>query len=127
MIKVLLALSSRDHNDELNIVAEIMDRNLHHPARRIWPERITTLCPADILAKILVETSRSVGLSAIYRELLSFDGVELYFESGEWNGASFGSLAYRFDDGIPIGFQGPRPMCSSSCPRTTRAHWARRS
>lgn len=107
VIKVLLALSSRDHNDELNIVAEIMDRNLHHPARRIWPERITTLCPADILAKILVETSRSVGLSAIYRELLSFDGVELYFESGEWNGASFGSLAYRFDDGIPIGFQAP--------------------
>jgi hypothetical protein len=102
------ALSSRRKpTGDLNIVAEIMDPHLHHPARRIWPERITTLCPSDILAKILVETSRSVGLSAIYREILSFDGSELYFEQGAWGDAPFGSLGYRFEDGIPIGFQAP--------------------
>lgn len=104
----LAALSSRwSQRRDLNIVAEIMDPGLHHPARRIWPEQITTLCPSVILAKILVETSRSVGLSAIYREILSFDGSELYFEQGDWNDATFGSLAYRFEDGIPIGFKAP--------------------
>jgi len=104
VFKVLLALSTlRESN--MNIVAEVMGSTLHGPAREIWPGRITTLCPADILAKILVETSRSIGLSAVYSQILSFEGSELYFYEADWNGATFGAIAYHFPDGVPIGLR----------------------
>ncbi len=102
VFKVLLALSTHDDAD-INIVAEIMGSTLHGSAREIWPGRITTLCPTDILAKILLETSRSIGLSAVYSEILSFHGSELYFHRAEWAGATFGSIGYHFADGVPIG------------------------
>ena len=57
----------------------------------------------EILAKIIVQTSRSVGLSVVYGEILSFDGCEMYFHEAEWDDISFGEAQYRFPDGVPMG------------------------
>ncbi len=105
VFKVLLALSAQSAGRTLNIVAEVLDPAFKAPARRIDPQHITPVCPAEIVAKILVETSRSVGLSAVYRALLSFEDKELYFTEGSWGGKTFGQVAFHFDDALPSGLR----------------------
>jgi hypothetical protein len=104
LIKTVLALiASRPEDVELNVVAEIFfDRN-REIIQDISPDEITTVDTNEILAKILVQTSRSVGLSVVYSEVLSFDGCELYFYEAAWGGNKFGDICYNFPDGIPMG------------------------
>ena len=59
----------------------------------------------DILAKLMVQTSRSVGLSVVYSEILSFDGCEMYFHQAPWKGVRFQELGFRFPDGVPMGIR----------------------
>ena len=54
---------------------------------------------------MLVQTSRSIGLSVVYNEILSFDGCEMYFYDTEWGNCTFGETGYRFPDGVPIGIR----------------------
>ena len=106
VIKTALALvASRPEDLRLNIVAEIFaDRN-RKIIEGISEEEITTVDTNEILAKILVQTSRSVGLSVVYSEILSFDGCEMYFHEDDWGDIAFGQLGYRFPDGIPMGLK----------------------
>ena len=106
VIKTVLALvASRPEDTRLNIVAEIFaDRN-RQIVEDISPEEVTTVDTGEILAKILVQTSRSVGLSVVYNEILSFDGCEMYFHAADWGDQTFGNLAYRFPDGVPMGIK----------------------
>ncbi len=99
---ILAAVASLDDDSDVPIVAEIyLDRN------RAIVEDVSSVAVTvdtdEILAKILVQTSRSVGLSVVYGEILSFDGCEMYFHEAEWGDIAFGKLAYRFPDGIPMG------------------------
>jgi hypothetical protein len=104
VIKTLLAVvSTRPPDIRLNIVAEILSPRLLDLARVIAPDEITILDGSTILAKILVQTSRSIGLSVVYNEILSFRGSEMYFFSGDWGGLAFGSLGRHFPDGVPMG------------------------
>ena len=107
VIKTILAAvasmsEESDEEEEVPIVAEVfLDRN-----RKIVEEISNVAVTVDtdeILAKILVQTSRSVGLSVVYGEILSFDGCEMYFHEDDWGQINFGDLAYRFPDGIPMG------------------------
>src|SRR5690606_11279295 len=66
---------------------------------------VVTVDADDILSKILVQTSRRVGLSVVYSEILSFDGCEMYFHEADWGPVRFGDLAYHFRDGIPMGIR----------------------
>jgi hypothetical protein len=106
VIKTVLALAAaRDDKSELNVVAEICTDGNRSLVEDISPGDITTVDIDDILAKILVQTSRSVGLSVVYSEVLSFDGCEMYFHQADWGTTKFGQLAYRFPDGVPMGLR----------------------
>ncbi|MGY8644103.1 MAG: CASTOR/POLLUX-related putative ion channel [Verrucomicrobiales bacterium] len=61
------------------MVAEIFDDQRLSIIQENCPFQISVVDSADILAKIMVQTSRSVGLSTVYSELLSFDGCQMYF------------------------------------------------
>ncbi len=106
VIKTVLALiAARPSDIRLNIVAEIfLDRN-RKIVEDISPEEVSTVDTDEILAKMLVQTSRSTGLSVVYGEILSFDGCEMYFHEDDWAGISFGDLGYHFPDGIPMGIR----------------------
>ncbi|MCP3963931.1 MAG: hypothetical protein GY719_39345 [bacterium] len=106
VIKTILGLmASKDPEHELNIVAELFDELNRDIAQRISPDEVTTVHGLDVLAKILVQTSRSIGLSVVYNEVMSFDGCELYFFSDEWGELPFGRLQYHFPDGVPMGIR----------------------
>jgi len=103
-IKTLLGImASKDRDEDLNVVAELFHQRSRDIATGISPDEITTIDGQEVLAKILVQTSRSVGLSVVYGEALSFDGCELYFHNAGWNGITYGSLQFHFPDGVPIG------------------------
>lgn len=36
---------------------------------------------SDLIARITVQTCRQTGLSVVYKELLDFDGDEIYFQN----------------------------------------------
>ena len=106
IIKTALALiASRPPERPLNIVAEVFYQSNREILHDISPDEISTIDTSEILAKILVQTSRSVGLSVVYSEILSFDGCEMYFHEADWRGIQFGELCYYFPDGIPMGIK----------------------
>jgi len=106
VIKTVLALVSQVGEDhEINIVAEIFDPRNRDVVKSISPDRISVIDAQDILAKIMVQTSRTSGLSVVYAELLSFEGCEMYFYDADWNGITFGHVQFHFPDGVPIGIR----------------------
>ena len=106
VIKTILgAMASKAPEQELNIVAELFDELYRDIANSISPDEVTTVHGLDVLAKILVQTSRSIGLSVVYNEIMSFDGCELYFHHHEWGEVPFGNLQYHFPDGVPMGIR----------------------
>lgn len=104
---VLGIMASREQDQELNVVVELFHERSREIATDISPGEVTAIDGQDILAKILVQTSRSVGLSVVYGEALSFDGCELYFYNGDWSDTAYGLLQFHFPDGVPIGLRHP--------------------
>ena len=105
-IKTLLGImAARQGDEELNVVAELFFNRSRLIAEAISPDEITTIDGQEVLAKILVQTSRSVGLSVVYGEALSFDGCELYFHNANWDGIAYGQVQFHFPDGVPIGIR----------------------
>lgn len=109
VIKTVLGLvASKREGQELNIVAELFNTRSRKIAKDIT-EAVTCVDGLDILAKILVQTSRSIGLSVVYNEVMSFEGVEMYLwgreEEADWKGITYGQAQFRFPDGIPIGLR----------------------
>lgn len=106
VIKTILGLmASKAPGQSLNVVAEIFDERNRELAKDISPHEVTTVHALDILAKILVQTSRSIGLSVVYGEIMSFDGCELYFFHDDWGTVGFDELVYHFPDGVPLGIR----------------------
>jgi hypothetical protein len=101
---ILAAVASLPDDADVSIVAEIyLDRN-RKIVEEISPDAVT-VDTDEILAKMLVQTSRSVGLSVVYNEVLSFDGCEMYFHEADWGDINFSQLPFRFPDGVPLGIR----------------------
>ncbi|MBT8100752.1 MAG: hypothetical protein KJO82_13435, partial [Gammaproteobacteria bacterium] len=100
---VLATMGGEIDGDDFNVVVEIFNPTHREIVRSSFPDHVITVNTSDILAKLLVQTSRSVGLSVVYNEILSFDGCEMYFYDAEWGNTTFGELAFRFPDGVPMG------------------------
>ncbi|MEM7475692.1 MAG: hypothetical protein AAF483_11935 [Planctomycetota bacterium] len=106
VIQTVLAITRhRENTDEFAIVVEIFNQTYREVVEKNFPDQVVTVNTLDILAKILVQTSRSVGLSVVYNEILSFDGCEMYFHGADWNGVTFAELPFRFPDGVPLGIR----------------------
>jgi ion channel POLLUX/CASTOR len=106
VIKAVLALDLKvGKREDFNIVAEIFTPRNRHVVMDITPGRVVVVNTEEILAKIMVQTSRTSGLSVVYSELLSFIGSEMYFHHAKWDGITFGAMQYHFPDGVPIGLR----------------------
>ncbi|MET9804706.1 NAD-binding lipoprotein [Streptomyces sp. NPDC006368] len=80
VVKTLLALHAAvpAGTDDCVVVAAVRDAR-HHPAATLAAgPRGHVLSIDDIVARLLVQTSRQPGLSLVYQELLDFGGDEFY-------------------------------------------------
>ena len=104
-LKSVLAVvaASREDQTKAAIVTEVFDRTNRNLMQSLAPDNITVIDTEDILAKIIVQTSRSTGLAAVYGHLIGFAGCEFYFAGGPWNGVTFGQAGFHLPDGVPLG------------------------
>jgi ion channel POLLUX/CASTOR len=86
------------------IAAEIRDAKNVSIARAVGGKEVQLVLADDLLARIVVQSSRQSGLSAVYTELLDFDGCEIYTVAQDGLiGLSFGAAIMSYDKCSLIG------------------------
>ena len=81
VIKTILALTNNPNRREsaYHIIAEIQNERNVEICKIIGGDEVEIILSDDIIARIIIQTSRQSGLSMVYQELMDFDGAEIYF------------------------------------------------
>ena len=106
VLKTIMSALMHTAGKDTPIVAEITDSDTREIADTLDRERVILVDADQMLAKIIVQSSRTEGLSTVYNELLSFRGAELYMtKHREAVGLVFGRVGLHFIDGVPLGLR----------------------
>jgi voltage-gated potassium channel Kch len=107
-IRTILALTNNPKRRvaPYHIVAEIREEKNIEVAKMVGKDEVELILTADIIAGIMVQTSRQSGLSVVYNELMDFDGAEIYFkEEKSLTGKMYADALYAYEDSAVIGLQ----------------------
>ena len=129
VIKTVLALTRGPERraEPYHIVAEIQDPANLEAARLVGGDEAVLVDKRETIARLIVQTSRQSGVSAVYTELLDFDGDEIYFRADPaLAGETFGDALLAYEDCAVIGLAARRRRGRSSTRRPTRVVRARR-
>lgn len=110
VIKSVLALVNdpRRRKSKYQIAAEIRASKNAELARVVGGDEVQLVLADELIARIMVHSSRQAGLSAVYSELLDFDGCEIYTaEQKPIEGTSFGDALMAYDTSTLIGLTDP--------------------
>ena len=100
VIKTILALVNDPQRraEPYVIAAEIRDHNNADVARVVGGNEVQLVLADDLISRIMVQSTRQPGLSAVYTELLDFDGCEIYAtEQPGLTGKTFGEAVLSYD------------------------------
>jgi ion channel POLLUX/CASTOR len=106
VVKVLLALLHDPTQREAAapIVAELSSPKNAQVARMIGGGRVEVIESSGLIARIMVQTCRQSGLSAVYSDLLDFGGQEIYFRAEPaLSGKTFGDCLMAYEDSAVLG------------------------
>ena len=106
VIKTVLALVNdpKRRKAKYQIAAEIRDAKNGDLARVVGGSEVQLVLADELIARIVVHSSRQSGLSAVYSELLDFDGCEIYTaEQKAIEGSTFGDALMAYDTCALIG------------------------
>jgi voltage-gated potassium channel Kch len=106
VIKTILALvhDPRRRQAKHHIAAEFRSQRTAEIARAVGGDEVQIILADDLISRIIVHSSRQAGLSAVYSELLDFEGCEIYTTRQEaLVGATFGAALAAFDTSALIG------------------------
>lgn len=106
VIKSVLALVNDPHRRSrpYQIAAEIRDSRNADVARIVGGSELQLILADDLISRIVVHSSRQSGLSAVYSELLDFDGCEIYtLEQPGITGKSFAAAVMAYETSTLIG------------------------
>jgi voltage-gated potassium channel Kch len=106
VIKTVLALVNdpRRREEKYQIAAEIRDGKNAELAQVVGGDEVQLVLADELIARIVVHSSRQSGLSAVYSELLDFDGSEIYtLEQPAIHGSNFGDAMMAYDTSTLIG------------------------
>lgn len=107
-IKTILAITNNPDRREApyHIVAEIKDEKNLEVAKMVGKDEVELVLTDDVIARIMVQTSRQSGLSIVYTELMDFDGAEIYFnDESALVGKTFSDAVVAYEDSTVIGLQ----------------------
>jgi ion channel POLLUX/CASTOR len=108
VIKTVLALTRGPHRrpDGYRIVAEIHDPANLEAARLVGGDEAAFVDKRETIAKLIVQAARQSGASAVYVELLDFDGEDIYFRlDPALVGSTYGEALLAYEDAAVIGLQ----------------------
>ncbi len=106
VIKTIVALVNDPERRQkpYRIAAEIRDARNIAIARQVGGKEVQLVLADDLLARIVVHSSRQSGLSSVYTELLDFDGSEVYVQKQpELAGQYFGEAVLAYESSVLIG------------------------
>jgi len=105
-IKTLVLLAGERHwrRGSPAMTAEIVREENHELAKIAARNRVHIVSSSRVISKVIVQTIRNPGLAAVYNELLSVGGNDLYVgKIPETIDKTLGDIAYGFHEAIPIG------------------------
>jgi len=109
VIKTVTAIANnpRRRNQPYNIVTQIRKAENLDILRIIGrQDHLLPLFTEEIIARVVAQTSRQSGLSAVYTELLNFSGDEIYFKNEtELVGKTFGEALLMYEDSCVLGLR----------------------
>ena len=108
VIKTVLALTNdpKRREERYLIAAELRDSKNAEVARIVGGDEVQLVLADDLISRIVVQSSRQAGLSAVYSELLDFDGCEIYTtELEELVGVTYGDAVMGYQDSALIGLR----------------------
>lgn len=110
VIKTVLALTNdpKRRDERYRIAAELRDAKNAEVARIVGGDEVQLVLADDLISRIVVQSSRQAGLSAVYSELLDFDGCEIYTtELDDLVGVTYGEAVMGYEDSALIGLRYP--------------------
>ncbi|MFN8050781.1 MAG: NAD-binding protein [Acidimicrobiales bacterium] len=107
VVKAVLAVNTLDSGFEgRHLVAEIDDDELSTTLRTLMGERMVPVNSDRLIAELTAQACRQRGLSQVFRDLLDYDGDEIYFGAfPELANRTFGEARLAFEHCSPIGIQ----------------------
>jgi voltage-gated potassium channel Kch len=122
VIKTILALVNdpRRRAEPYRIAAEIRHAANADVARVVGGKEVQLVLADDLIARIVVHSSRQSGLSAVYSELLDFDGCEIYtLDQPDLAGNVFGDSLMAYESSTLIGLCAPDGSVTLNPPMDT--------
>jgi voltage-gated potassium channel Kch len=119
VIKTILALVNDPdrRSDKFQIAAELREAESVDLARVVGGNEVQIVLADDLIARVMVQSTREPGLSAVFVELLDFDGCEIYVvEQPELTGKTFGEAVMAYDTSSLIGVCGADGVVSLNPP-----------
>ena len=111
VIKTLLAIVNAPDRREgpYVIVAQITEPPNLDVVRMLGVrDRVMPILASEVIARVAAQTSRQVGLSNVYTELMNFDGYEIYFKHEDaLTGVPFGDALNAFESCTLLGIYSP--------------------
>ncbi len=107
-IKTILAITNNSNRrkNPYHIVAEIKEEKNIEVAKMVGKDEVELILTDDVIARIMVQTSRQSGLSIVYTELMDFDGAEIYFNDEKLlYGKTFGESLFAYEDSTVMGLK----------------------
>ena len=104
-IKILLAAANlvSDRTTPLQTICEISEKRFGSIAEMAYSP-LQWIPAREIVVRLMVQISRQNGLSAVYSEILSFSGNEIYLiDTSSVVGLSFRQIIHRVSGGIALG------------------------
>jgi Trk K+ transport system NAD-binding subunit len=105
VVKAILAVRAvKDAFDETYVVAELQAADTARIIRSSTEGRVLTVNSDEVVAEVTAQACLQAGLSAVFSDLLDFDGDELYFAPvGELAGRSYADALTAFETSSVIG------------------------
>lgn len=103
-VKTVLAALIRLGDRPVPVVAELNEAETGRALREAGPERVHVVRAPEIIARVTAQACRQPGLSAVWQDLLDFDGDEIYFfPADDLVGRTFGEAQLGFDRAAVFG------------------------
>jgi Trk K+ transport system NAD-binding subunit len=100
VLAVLLHLGDRD----IPVVAELSEAETGRALREAGPGRVMVVRAPEIIARVTAQACRQPGLSAVWQDLLDFEGDEIYFHpADDLHGHTFAEATLAFERAAVIG------------------------
>ena len=105
VVKAVLALRSIDSTFErIRVVAELDDANHAATLRSLTDGRVATVRAEEVITRVAAQACHQIGLATVFRDLLDFDGDEIYFASiPELDGHTYREAVGAFEGASVIG------------------------